>query len=100
MPHLGEIISLVVAMSWTVTALFADKASHRLGSMSTNILRLVLAAVFLSLIMWVGAGHPYPVYADGKAYCDKTCGYCRNSYDLAFHFICNTYCTINSYSTR
>ena len=55
-------------MSWTVTALFADKASHRLGSMSTNILRLVLAAVFLSLIMWVGAGHPYPVYADGKAW--------------------------------
>ena len=68
MPHLGEIISLVVALSWTVTALFADKASHRLGSTTTNVLRLVLAAVFLSVIMWVGTGHPYPVYADGKAW--------------------------------
>ena len=49
MPHLGEIISLIVALSWTVTALFADKASHRLGSMTTNVIRLVLASVFLWL---------------------------------------------------
>ena len=48
--------------------MFADKASHRLGSMTTNILRLVLAAVVLSLILWIGVGRPYPVYADGKAW--------------------------------
>ena len=68
MQHLGEIISLIVALSWTVTALFADKASHRLGSMTTNVFRLVLASFFLALILWVGVGHPYPVYADGKAW--------------------------------
>ena len=68
MPHLGEIISLIVALSWTVTALFADKASHRLGSMTTNVIRLVLASVFLGVILWIGIGHPYPIYADGKAW--------------------------------
>lgn len=68
MPHLGEIISLIVALSWTVTALFADKASHRLGSMTTNVIRLVLASVFLGAILWIGLGHPYPVYADAKAW--------------------------------
>ena len=68
MQHLGEIISLIVAMSWTVTALFADKASHRLGSTTANVLRLVMAAVFLAVILWVGVGSPYPVYADGKAW--------------------------------
>ena len=68
MQHLGEIISLVVAVSWTVTALFADKTSRRLGSMTANVIRLVLASVFLGAIMWVGTGHPYPVYADGKAW--------------------------------
>ena len=68
MQHLGEIISLVVAISWTVTALFADKASHRLGSMSANVIRLVLAAFFLAALLWVGVGSPYPVYADGKAW--------------------------------
>lgn len=64
MNHLGEIISLGVAVSWTITAWFAAKASQRVGAMVTNVLRLVLAAVFLGIILWVTIGHPYPVYAD------------------------------------
>ena len=68
MPHLGELISLVVAVFWTVTALFADKASHRLGSMSANVLRLSLAVVFLGVLLWVSVGRPYPVYASGEAW--------------------------------
>jgi len=68
MPHLGEIISLVVAVSWTVTALYADKASHRIGSMSANVLRLSLAILFLGALLWITVGHPYPVYASGKAW--------------------------------
>jgi len=68
MQHLGEIISLMVAVFWTVTAIFADKASHRIGSMSTNILRLAMASVFLAILLWVTLGHPYPLYADGKAW--------------------------------
>ncbi len=68
MPHLGEVISLIVAVFWTVTALFADKASHRLGSMSANVLRLTLAVVFLGLLLWASVGRPYPVYASGEAW--------------------------------
>jgi len=68
MNHLGELISLIVAASWTVTALFADKASHRLGSMTANVLRLSLAIIFLGLLLWITVGHPYPVYASGKAW--------------------------------
>ena len=64
MNHIGEIISLGVAVSWTITAWFAAKASRRVGAMVTNVLRLVLAAVFLGIILWVTIGHPYPVYAD------------------------------------
>lgn len=68
MQHLGEIISLIVAASWTVTALFADKASHRLGSMTANVLRLSMAILFLGLLLWLTVGHPYPVYASGPAW--------------------------------
>ena len=68
MNHLGEAISLIVAVSWTVTALFADKASHRLGSMTANVLRLCLAFVFLGALLWVTIGHPYPVYATPEAW--------------------------------
>jgi drug/metabolite transporter (DMT)-like permease len=68
MNHLGEIISLVVAVSWTVTALFADKASHAIGSLIANVIRLTLAAILLGGLLWITTGHPYPVYADGKAW--------------------------------
>lgn len=64
MNHLGEIISLGVAVSWTITAWFAAKASLRVGAMVTNVLRLVLATLFLGVLLWVTIGHPYPVYAD------------------------------------
>ena len=36
--------------------------------MTANVIRLVLASAFLAAILWVGVGHPYPVYADGKAW--------------------------------
>jgi drug/metabolite transporter (DMT)-like permease len=66
--HLGEIISLLVAVSWTATALFADDASHRLGSLSVNVIRLTLGSVFLALILWVSIGVPYPRFADGPTW--------------------------------
>ncbi|MBR6346058.1 MAG: DMT family transporter [Bacteroidales bacterium] len=68
MNHLGEIISLLVAGSWTVTALFADKASHRIGSMPANVLRLSMAILFLGALLWLTIGQPYPVYATREAW--------------------------------
>ncbi|MBR0084776.1 MAG: DMT family transporter [Bacteroidales bacterium] len=68
MSHLGEIISLLVAVSWTFSAWFADKASRSIGSMVTNVIRLVLATLFLGLTLWVTIGSPWPVYADSKAW--------------------------------
>lgn len=64
MQHIGEIISLGVAVSWTITAWFADKASRRVGAMVTNVLRLALATLFLGILLWITLGHPYPIYAD------------------------------------
>ena len=68
MNHLGEIISLFVAVSWTFTAWFADKASRRVGAMVTNVLRLVLATLFLGVLLWFTIGRPYPLHADGNAW--------------------------------
>ena len=68
MEHFGEILSLVVAFSWTATALFADIASHRIGAVPLNLLRMAMSLVFLAALLWVFTGSPYPVYADGKAW--------------------------------
>ena len=68
MAHLGEILSLIVAFCWTATALAADEASHRIGTMSVNVIRLLLGSVFLGLILWLTIGTPYPAFANGKAW--------------------------------
>ncbi len=68
MQYLGEIISLAVAVSWTATALFADTASRRLGSLPLNLLRMALSLVFLAAFLWIVAGKPFPAYADGPTW--------------------------------
>lgn len=68
MNHIGEIISLLVAVSWTFSAWFADKASRRIGSMVTNVIRLALAAIFLAILLWITTGYPYPALASAKAW--------------------------------
>lgn len=48
--HLGEFAALSVAVFWTVSALAFESASNRLGSVSVNILRLVIGFLFLSTL--------------------------------------------------
>jgi len=66
--YFGEIIALIVAISWTATALFADVASHRLGSLPLNLIRMALSWLFLTAMLWMVTGAPYPLYASGKAW--------------------------------
>lgn len=68
MNHIGQIISLIVAVLWTVTAIYSDKASHRIGAMSANVARLTLSTFLLAVILWVTIGHPYPIYADARTW--------------------------------
>ena len=60
----GEIISICVALSWTVTALFAEVASKRIGSLPLNVCRMAMSLVALALTLWLTLGVPYPRYAD------------------------------------
>ena len=92
MNHIGEIISLIVAVSWTFSAWYADKASRRIGSMETNVIRLVLATIFLSALLWITIGYPYPVFADGKAWLwlglSALVGYVFGDYCLFNSYLC------------
>ncbi len=36
--------------------------------MVTNVIRLALAAILLGLLLWITTGHPYPAFADAKAW--------------------------------
>lgn len=64
----GEIISLIVAISWTATALFADIASHRLGALPLNLIRMALSLLMLGILLLITVGSPFPVYADASTW--------------------------------
>jgi len=64
----GELISLAVAFSWTATALFAEVASKRMGSLPLNVVRMTLSILLLMLTLWLTLGHPYPIMADGQTW--------------------------------
>ena len=90
MQYLGEIISLLVAVLWTATALFADQASHRIGAMSTNFYRMVFSAILLACLLWIVIGHPYPAFADGKTWLWM-------GLSALVGYVFGDYCLFNSY---
>jgi drug/metabolite transporter (DMT)-like permease len=61
--HLGEFAALTVAVFWTITALSFSSAAKRVGSLSVNLIRLLLGFVFLGLFNLVIQGHFFPVEA-------------------------------------
>lgn len=68
MQYLGEFISLFVAVSWTITALFAEVGSKRLGALQLNVIRMVLSLVMLGGTLWYFTGSFFPLYANGAAW--------------------------------
>lgn len=67
MNYFGEILSLGVAFSWTITALFSEVGSKRLGSLQLNVIRMCLSLLFLASTLWIFTGSPYPLYLNTQA---------------------------------
>ncbi len=66
--YTGELISLVVAFCWTATALFAEVASRRIGSLPLNVARMTMSLILLAATLWLTLGVPYPLFADGQTW--------------------------------
>jgi len=61
--HYGELAALAVAVFWAITALAFESASHKVGSLPVNIIRLVIGLIFLSFLNLVMRGLPLPTDA-------------------------------------
>jgi drug/metabolite transporter (DMT)-like permease len=61
--HLGEFAALLTAFFWTVTSLSFESASHRIGSVAVNILRLVIGFAFLCVFNLIRRGVMLPIDA-------------------------------------
>jgi drug/metabolite transporter (DMT)-like permease len=58
--HLGEFAALLTAFFWTVTSLSFEAASHKIGSVAVNILRLIIGLAFLSIFSLITRGMILP----------------------------------------
>jgi drug/metabolite transporter (DMT)-like permease len=58
--HLGEFAALLVAVFWTFSAVAFESASKTVGSLAVNIIRLLLALLFLSIFSYLYRGIPFP----------------------------------------
>lgn len=65
---LGEIAALGTALCWTASSLAFSAAGRRMGSLSLNLVRLVLAFVFLGAYNLVRRGLLWPSDASAEAW--------------------------------
>ena len=61
--HTGEFAALLTAFFWTVTSLAFESASHKIGTIAVNILRLVIGLAFLSVYALIRRGLILPTDA-------------------------------------
>ena len=54
--HLGELAALFTALCWTITAIAFESAGRKVGSLSVNFIRLVVAFVLIGLFTFVTRG--------------------------------------------
>ena len=64
--HSGEVAALFTAIFWTITSLSFETASHRIGTIAVNILRLVIGLLFLSIYTLLRRGLLLPTDATSE----------------------------------
>lgn len=61
--HFGEIAGVLTAIFWTVTSLAFESAGKKVGSLSVNLIRLVMAFFFIGIYSWIARGFFFPTDA-------------------------------------
>jgi len=61
--HFGEIAGVLTAVFWTVTSLAFESAGKKVGSLSVNLIRLVIAFFFIGIYSWIVRGFFFPTDA-------------------------------------
>ena len=64
----GELLSVVVAVSWTVSALLSESASKRMGEAVANVYRMLVALVMLYVVLAFSGGTDLLFHANSEAW--------------------------------
>ncbi len=68
MAYTGELIALSTVFCWTISVQFFEAASKRIGSTSVNIIRLSIALLLFSLLLFFKHGYVLPVHFSSHAW--------------------------------
>jgi len=63
MSYIGEIAAFGTAICWTLSALFFEQGTKRIGVLGVNFYKVVFAFVFLTITAWIVKGKPFPIDA-------------------------------------
>lgn len=66
--YTGELAALATAVFWTITAMAFEVAARNIGSLAVNMIRLVLAFIFLSIFNIIARGLILPTDASVHAW--------------------------------
>ena len=61
--YFGEIAGVLTAVFWTVTSLAFESAGKKVGSLSVNLIRLVIAFFLIGIYSWIARGFFFPTDA-------------------------------------
>jgi len=61
MPWTGELIAIATVLCWTISVQFFEAASKRVGATPVNIIRLTVALMLFSLLLFFRHGYIFPV---------------------------------------
>ena len=62
MPYTGELIAITTVFCWTISVQFFEAASKRVGAIPVNIIRLTVALILFSLLLFFRHGYIIPVH--------------------------------------
>lgn len=68
MPYIGECAALVAAFFWGFGALLFEASGTRIGAFQTNLLRIIIGSLLLSLTLFIQTGALFPLHADVHSY--------------------------------
>lgn len=66
--HIGVLAALASALCWAVTAIMFESAGKKVGSISVNLIRLVIAFILLSIFNLFNRGMILPIDASDSAW--------------------------------
>lgn len=66
--HFGEIAAIVTAICWTITAVSFEAAGKKIGSLSVNFIRLIIAFGIISFYNLFSRGLIFPTDASAKSW--------------------------------